>query len=106
MKNITLAVEDDVLAAVRKYAASHDTTVNALVRDYLTRVATFETRAKKAREELLRLAETSTLDLGNWKWNREELYDRHGLSGHEHSSLSGFAEPDRGEQEDDSGKDR
>ena len=77
MKNITLAVEDEVLAEVRKYAAAHDTTVNALVRDYLGRLASFESRSKKAREELLKLAEESTLDLGAWKWNCEELYDRH-----------------------------
>ena len=35
MKNITLSIEEDVLAAVRKYAASRNTTVNGLVRDYL-----------------------------------------------------------------------
>ena len=35
MKNVTLAVEEDVLAAARKYAAARKTTVNGLVRDYL-----------------------------------------------------------------------
>ncbi|MFY9642481.1 MAG: hypothetical protein WA265_16450 [Rhodomicrobium sp.] len=105
MKNITLAVEDEVLAEVRKYAAAHDTTVNALVRDYLGRLASFESRSKKAREELLKLAEESTLDLGAWKWNREELYDRHGLSRHQHSSVSGFAEPGGRTQKDDSSQD-
>ena len=39
MKNITLAVEDDVLAAVRKLAAERETTVNGLVRDYLESLA-------------------------------------------------------------------
>ena len=106
MKNITLAVDDDVLAEVRKYAAAHNTTVNALVRDYLGRLAQFESRAKKAREELLKLAEKSTLDLGDWKWNREELYDRQELSRYEHSSIPGFAEPGECEKEGDSGKDR
>ena len=106
MKNITLAVEEEVLAEVRKYAAAHDTTVNALVRDYLGRLAGFESRSKKAREELLKLAEESTLDLGTWKWNREELYDRHEFSRHEHPSLSGFAEPGGGTEEDDGKKDR
>ena len=40
MKNITLSVEEDVLAPVRKYAASRNTTVNGLVRDYLGKLAT------------------------------------------------------------------
>ena len=106
MRNITLAVEDEVLAEVRKYAAANNTTVNALVRDYLNRLATFENRAAKAKEELLKLAEESTLDLGTWKWNREELYDRNVLSGHKHRSLPGISEPDGCEKEDDSGKDR
>ncbi len=106
MKNITLAVEDEVLAEVRKYAAAHDTTVNALVRDYLSRLARFEFRAKNAREELLKLAEKSTLDLGTWKWNREELYDRYELSRHKHSSVSGFAEPSQSSEESDSSEDR
>jgi hypothetical protein len=106
MKNITLAIEDEVLAEVRKYAAANDTTVNALVRDYLSGIAGFENRAKKAREELLKLANESSLDLGTWKWNREDLYDRHKFSGHEHSSLSRFMEPDGREQEEDSSKDR
>ena len=105
MKNITLAVEDEVLAEVRKYAAAHNTTVNALVRDYLSRLASSESRSKKAREELLKLAEKSTFDLGSWKWNREELYDRHELSRYEHSSLPGFAEPSERAKESDSSED-
>ncbi len=40
MKNVTLAVEEEVLAAVRKYASARNTTVNGLVREYLTRLAT------------------------------------------------------------------
>ena len=106
MKNITLAVEDDVLAEARKYAAANDTTVNALVREYLGRIAHQESRAKKAREELLKLAEESTLDLGGWKWNREELYDRHEFSRHERGSVSGLAEPNRQAQKAGRDQDR
>ncbi len=94
MKNVTLAVEEEVLAAVRKYAAARNTTVNGLVREYLSRLATQEDRAAKARGRLRELAAESTLDTGSWKWNREELYDRGVLPGHEHSSLRGFHEPD------------
>ena len=106
MKNITLAIEEEVLAEARKYAAANNTTVNALVRDYLSRLARFESRSKKAREDLLKLAEKSTLDLGNWKWNREELYDRHELSRHEHPSVPGFSEPRECLKEGDSSEDR
>ena len=45
MRNITLSVDDDVLAAVRRYAAEHDSSVNALVREYLTNLAGHRDRA-------------------------------------------------------------
>jgi hypothetical protein len=94
MKNVTLAIEEDVLATVRKYAAAHNTTVNGLVRDYLGKLASQQERAAQARKELVELAKASTFDPGaDWKWNREELYDRGMLSRHEHSPLRGFQEP-------------
>jgi hypothetical protein len=37
MKNITLALDENVLAAVRRHAANRGTTVNAIVRDHLAR---------------------------------------------------------------------
>jgi hypothetical protein len=93
MKNVTLAVEEEVLAAVRKYAAANNTTVNGLVRDYLGKLAEQEGRAAKAKRELVELAKASTFDPGkDWKWNREELYDRGVLSRHEHSPLRGLQE--------------
>jgi hypothetical protein len=88
VKNITLAIEDEVVAEVRKYAVANNTTVNGLVREYFSRIATFESRAAKTRQELLELSETSEgrLEEG-WKWNRQELYDRPVLSRHERPSL-------------------
>jgi hypothetical protein len=93
MKNITLSVDEKALKAARIYAAEHDTTVNALVREFLARFvraraeSSAEERAK-AREELVRLAEQSTGRLGpDWKWNREDLYDRPVFSRHEHPDI-------------------
>ena len=101
MKNITLALDEDVLMAVRKYAAANDTTVNGLVRDYLTRLAQHEDRATKARKKLAELARNSAWDPGpDWKWDREALYDRGLRSGHEHSSLRSFDEPSASFEED------
>ena len=76
MKNITLSIDENVLSEVRRYAAKRDTTVNALVRDFLTRLATQEDRATKARQRLLELSDTSEGRMGDRKWNRERLYDR------------------------------
>jgi hypothetical protein len=89
MKNITLSVDDKVLTDVRRYAAQRDTTVNALVRDFLTRIATQEDRAANARQRLLELAESSEGRMGEWRWSREATYDRSVLSGHERPDLRG-----------------
>jgi hypothetical protein len=90
MKNITLAVDADVLDRVRAYAVEHKTTVNAIVRQHLEKIANENDRRAEARRHLLRLAEASEARLGaDYVWNREELYDRPVLSGHERSGLRG-----------------
>jgi len=101
MKNVTLSIEENVLAAARKYAAARNTTVNGLVREYLAKLAAQEDRAAQARKQLVELAAASTFDPGkDWKWNREELYDRGVLSRHEHSPLRGLQEPSTSFEED------
>ena len=59
VKNITLSVDENVLATVRRRAAERNSTVNALVRDYLTRLAAHDTRANHARTQLWRLSKES-----------------------------------------------
>jgi hypothetical protein len=76
MKNITLSVDEDVLRAVRKYAAEQDTTVNAIVRDHLGAIADRATRAKDARRRLLELIDRSPGDMGDQQWDRTKLYER------------------------------
>lgn len=90
MKNITLAIDEEVLGEVRKYAAERETTVNALVRDYLSRLVVQEGKSAKAREELARLSDESEARLGpDWEWSREATYDRPLLSGHQCPDLRG-----------------
>jgi len=76
MKNITLSVDENILAAVRRHAAARDSTVNALVREYLTGLAAHEDRAKRARARLRQLSAQSPGRLGKKTWTREELHDR------------------------------
>lgn len=76
VKNITLSVDENVLAAVRRHAAEHDLTVNALVRDYLTNLAMHESRADRARARLRQLSARSKGRLGKKTWSREDLHDR------------------------------
>ena len=76
MRNITLSVDEKVLATVRRHAAEHNSTVNALVRDYLTNLAAHQDRAKQARARLRRLSAQSQGRLGKKTWSRDDLHDR------------------------------
>jgi len=76
MRNITLSIDDQVLAAVRLHAAERNSTVNALVREYLTNIAEQQDRARHARARLRQLSRQSQGRLGKKTWTREDLHDR------------------------------
>jgi hypothetical protein len=76
MKNITLSVDEKILAAVRRYAAERDSSVNGLVRDFLNRIATSADRARKARLRIRELSRRSPGRIGSLTWQRDELHER------------------------------
>lgn len=76
MKNITLSVDENVLAIVRRRAAEQNSTVNALVREYLTNLAEQEDRASRARARLRELSKRSQGRLGKKAWTRDALHER------------------------------
>ena len=76
VQNITLSVEDEVLAAVRRYAVERNSSVNALVREYLTNIAQHHDRARRARTRLIQLSKKSKGQLGKKTWTREDLHER------------------------------
>jgi Arc/MetJ-type ribon-helix-helix transcriptional regulator len=73
-KNITLAIDEDLLDKVRVLAAMKRTSVNELVRSYLQRLVDQEKEHDDAREELLRLMDESDGDLGSASPSREAIY--------------------------------
>jgi len=88
MRNITLAVDEKVLKQARAYAANRGTTVNALVREHLARLADADERINEARRGLLELIDKSTGRLGpDYKWNREALYADRLLPRHQYSRV-------------------
>lgn len=76
MKNITLSVDEHVLATARVYAAERKSTVNALVREYLTNLAAQENRVAQARARMRQLSKQSRLRVGPKTWSRDELHER------------------------------
>jgi hypothetical protein len=83
MTRITFEIDDDVLALVERHARTVNTSVERILKDHLTTIAKHNDieRQRQARKELSQLMEQSPLELGNWRWNREELFDRPVLSG-------------------------
>jgi hypothetical protein len=88
MKNITLAIDEDLLERSRAYAERRGTTLNALVRSELSQLLIQDQQQEEARQGLLALIESSTARMGpNFKFNREEMYESPMLSGHKHPDL-------------------
>ena len=73
-RNLTLAIDDDLLDKVRVLAAMKRTSVNEMVRGFLTRLVQQETSKDEAREALLKLIDESEGRMGDWKFSREETY--------------------------------
>jgi plasmid stability protein len=58
-RNLTLAMDEDMLAQLRVYAAQHKTTVNALFRKHAEDILGTSDNRKAARERMLELSRQS-----------------------------------------------
>jgi plasmid stability protein len=74
--NLTLSIDDDVLKRARIRALERGTSVNAIVRDYLSDFAGTD-RAQRAVREFIEIAERSPAGRGaaGRSWSRQDLYD-------------------------------
>jgi hypothetical protein len=73
MKNITLAIDEDILERGREYARRHHTSFNGLVRDLLERTVT---PPGNWLEETFRLADEAHGNSEGQTWTKEEINDR------------------------------
>lgn len=73
-RNLTLAIDDDLLDKVRVLAAMKRTSVNEMVRQFLARLVEQEVEHDEATQELLKLIDESEGDMGDWRPSREETY--------------------------------
>ena len=76
MRNLTLAIEDEVLEGARRLALERGTTVNQLVRDHLADLVAREDRRRAAAERLKRAMREELVEVGPRTWTREDLYER------------------------------
>lgn len=73
-KNLTLAIDEDLLDRARVLAAMRRTTVNAMVREFLERAVQEARDADDVTQELLKLSREGSWDMGDWRPSRDETY--------------------------------
>ena len=74
---LNLDIDEQVLARASKMAEARDMTVEAMVVEYLTGIATSEASARLERIDKLRESiDRYGRDMGPRTWSREDLYDR------------------------------
>ena len=73
MKNVTISLDEKMLAAGREYAKRHNMSLNSLIRKLLAQTAM--PASGNWMNEMLRLMDQAKGDSHGCKWTREELYD-------------------------------
>lgn len=77
MANLTITVDEQTLKRARMRALEEDTSVNAVLREYLEKYAGRRRERREAGRRLLELTENSGMSSeGKGLPKREELYDR------------------------------
>ena len=75
MSNVTISLDEDLLKAGREYSKTHRVSLNALIRELLTKTVIKPKKNKAWIEEYFRLVKQAKIKPKNWKWNRDEIYD-------------------------------
>lgn len=94
MKNLTLAIDEELLTRGRALAEKRKTSLNALIRTLLASEVEQDDRIAWARAGIRQLIEESTLEFEPGT-DVKELSRRHAadqLHGHEHTDLGGTEE--------------
>lgn len=73
MPNITISLDEDLLRSGRRYAAKHQTSVNALIRKLLEQ--TVRSDSNDWMEECFGLMDQAGGNSQGQVWKREDLYD-------------------------------
>ena len=87
--NLTLTIDDELLLKARQRAIAEKTSVNAVVREYLTTYAKArdQERIQRAIRLMDEINEKDRPSSGGKKWTREEIYDREVLLRYQHPAV-------------------
>jgi len=76
VRNVTVSLDDDTYRRARMIAAERDTSISALVKDFLVRLGSGESQAERLKREERALRERITSFRASDKQSRDELHDR------------------------------
>jgi uncharacterized protein YdaU (DUF1376 family) len=76
VKNITVSLDDDTYRRARMIAAERDTSISALVKEFLVRLGSGESQIERLKREERELRERITTFRASDKLSRDELHDR------------------------------
>ena len=76
MANLTITVDGQVLKKARLRALEQGTSVNTLLREYLSHYAGAASTHAEAVEGLIQLSRTARAGRGRRRWTRDELHER------------------------------
>jgi len=76
MANLTISVDNEVLKKARIRALEQNTSVNAVLREFLESFAGVVAEHDKAVQNVISLSESSLSRRGKRQWSRDELYER------------------------------
>jgi hypothetical protein len=78
LANITLTIDDVILRKASAKAVRENTSVNAVVREFLTRWVVDGSEHAATVRDLRAVLDASEYDSGGATWTREELHERPG----------------------------
>lgn len=76
MKTITVSVDEDLFRRAEEAAAARESSVSALVRDFLQSLATGETRFERLKREEIELRERIVRFNGGDRLTRDDVHER------------------------------
>ena len=76
VKNVTVSLDDDTYRRARIIAAERDTSISALVKEFLVRLGSGESQVERLKREERALRERITSFRASDKQSRDELHDR------------------------------
>jgi uncharacterized protein YdaU (DUF1376 family) len=76
MKNITVSLDDETYRRARMIAAQRDTSVSALVKQFLVELASGETETERLKREERALRDRITTFRASDRLSREEVHKR------------------------------